>query len=451
VRSIDPKQVPSDLNLMGVLKEALSSNEVLWGHLTLAKNITLPDMMDTVAKWKPKSHKSDSAVANYSAQPGNLKKDHGKRQRSGHGNGKDQAAKGVETRACLACKRVGHLVKNCRDKKKRDAWLAEREQKQDKKAEESRGRKHSRDSYERSDSRYSRDRGRSNSRDRSEDRHRERSHSRERSNSRERDDWRDAKKKKSSSKSKTAWMNSDGEQTEDDSDSSYPCFEVFDYLDGERIGLALHANMKADMVCIDSGSNRLVLISCEDVTEYVPVHGRTLGTINSADSLKVEGIGKLGICEAAMHVPNASANLLPTDVMSDAGCTTSFGKEDDVYYCDINCHLGINDKSDIKTITTIRSNSVWWITRDQMVDILFRGGFTIAEATRMQMFRDNRDAVAMMVAERRLKFTDGSFHKKAGERLESDEDYAEHYKALAEDAAAFQASMKTIRTITIRC
>jgi len=90
-------------------------------------------------------------------------------------------------------------------------------------------------------------------------------------------------------------MNSDGEQTEDDSDSSYPCFEVFDYLDGERIGLALHANMKADMVCIDSGSNRLVLISCEDVTEYVPVHGRTLGTINSADSLKVEGISKLGI------------------------------------------------------------------------------------------------------------------------------------------------------------
>ena len=43
----------------------------------------------------------------------------------------------------------------------------------------------------------------------------------------------------------------------------------------------------------------------------------------------------------------------------------------------------------------------------------------------MQMFRENRDAVAMMVAER----PDGSFHKKVGERLESDEDYAEHYKA----------------------
>ena len=52
VRSVDPNQVPSDLNLMGVLKEALSGNEILWGHLTLAKNITLPDMMDTVAKWK---------------------------------------------------------------------------------------------------------------------------------------------------------------------------------------------------------------------------------------------------------------------------------------------------------------------------------------------------------------------------------------------------------------
>ena len=31
VHSIDPKQVPADVNLMGILKEALSGNEVLWG------------------------------------------------------------------------------------------------------------------------------------------------------------------------------------------------------------------------------------------------------------------------------------------------------------------------------------------------------------------------------------------------------------------------------------
>ena len=54
VRSIDPKQVPTDINLMGVLKEALSENEFLWGHLTITKNISLEEMMDTVVKWKSK-------------------------------------------------------------------------------------------------------------------------------------------------------------------------------------------------------------------------------------------------------------------------------------------------------------------------------------------------------------------------------------------------------------
>ncbi len=91
-------------------------------------------MMETVTKWKSKSQKSDSVVTNYSAPPGNSKKDHGKKQRSSRGNGRDQAATGVETKACLACEIVGHLVKNCKNKQAKDAWLAKREQKQDKKA-----------------------------------------------------------------------------------------------------------------------------------------------------------------------------------------------------------------------------------------------------------------------------------------------------------------------------
>ncbi len=53
-------------------------------------------------------------------------------------------------------------------------------------------------------------------------------------------------------------MNSDGEKTEDDSDSSYPCFEVFDYLHGEKIGLALHANIKADRLWLKSASPNCV-------------------------------------------------------------------------------------------------------------------------------------------------------------------------------------------------
>ena len=115
MRSVDPNQVPSDLNLMGVLKEALSGNEILWGHLTLAKNITLPDMMDTVAKWKSSKSQKSAAVANYTDLSGNLKKAYGKKQHSGRGSGKDQVARRVETRACLAsAKRSDILSKTAR-------------------------------------------------------------------------------------------------------------------------------------------------------------------------------------------------------------------------------------------------------------------------------------------------------------------------------------------------
>ena len=96
-------------------------------------------------------------------------------------------------------------------------------------------------------------------------------------------------------------MNSDGKQTED-SDNSFPCFEAFEFLDGVKVELAMRANMQADMVCIDSGLNRLVLIDNEGIINYTLTPGRTLGTINSADALEVVGVGKFGNCKIAMHV-----------------------------------------------------------------------------------------------------------------------------------------------------
>ena len=88
--------------------------------------------------------------------------------------------------------------------------------------------------------------------------------------------WHEKKKKKSLSKSKTNWMNSDGEQTED-SDSSFPCIEEFEFIDGVKVELAFHANMPVDMVCIDSGSNRLVLLGNDGMTGYQQVHGPHAG------------------------------------------------------------------------------------------------------------------------------------------------------------------------------
>ena len=90
VRSIDVLQVPTDINLMGVLKEAMKEEESLWAHIHLSKNMSLDEMTDIIAKWKPKAQRSSAAVANYSTLPGNLKKAHAKKQSSGRGSGKDK-------------------------------------------------------------------------------------------------------------------------------------------------------------------------------------------------------------------------------------------------------------------------------------------------------------------------------------------------------------------------
>ena len=122
VGSIDAKQVPTDIGLMRVLKEAMREEESLWAHIHLSKNMSLDEMTDIIAKWKPKAQRSSGAVANYSAMPGNLKKAHAKKQASGRGSGKDKIHRAVvETRACLACKKVGHLVRDCRNKEAKES------------------------------------------------------------------------------------------------------------------------------------------------------------------------------------------------------------------------------------------------------------------------------------------------------------------------------------------
>ena len=85
VRSIDIQQVPTDIGLMAVLKEAMKDEESLWAHLHFTKNMSLDEMLETIAKWKPKAKRSSDAVANYTALPGNLKKAFAKKQSSGRG------------------------------------------------------------------------------------------------------------------------------------------------------------------------------------------------------------------------------------------------------------------------------------------------------------------------------------------------------------------------------
>ena len=45
VRSIDEKQVPTDIGL-GVLKETMRDEELLWAHIHLSKNMSLDEMTE---------------------------------------------------------------------------------------------------------------------------------------------------------------------------------------------------------------------------------------------------------------------------------------------------------------------------------------------------------------------------------------------------------------------
>ena len=73
----------------------MKEEESLWAHIHLSKNMSLDEMTDIIAKWKPKAQRSSAAVANYSALPGNLKKAHAKKQ------GQDRPRSGRDP--CMPC------------------------------------------------------------------------------------------------------------------------------------------------------------------------------------------------------------------------------------------------------------------------------------------------------------------------------------------------------------
>ncbi len=77
------------------------------------------------------------------------------------------------------------------------------------------------------------------------------------------------------------------------------------------------------------------------------------------------------------HCPGASANLMPSIVISRTGCITQIGW-DYIRRCEymiITCFY----VDDSKQIDCVSINDLFWITKAQMFDIIFRDGWTVAE------------------------------------------------------------------------
>ena len=106
-------------------------------------------------------------------------------------------------------------------------------------------------------------------------------------------------------------MSSDGENLDsgDDSNESYMLWE--EEIDGERVGVALQAAAAPDLVCVDSGCNRVILVEADDIMEYVAAINSFLRTAQAVARLQIAGRGRIGVT-SVMHIPGATANLMST-------------------------------------------------------------------------------------------------------------------------------------------
>ena len=233
------------------------------------------------------------------------------------------------------CNIKGHIVKFCRSPKKAE-WLKERQRRDDDRKrsrrddsdeESDRGRSQSRNRFERSNSR-----GRSPSAGRSQKYRsrpsdRDRSVSRERSNSVERDN--SSGRRKQLKASDDPWSSVKGRRRDSDSEESNMVF--YEEWEGET---KIHiANMtvfrnedKDEWVCVDSGSNQIVLKSSAGLEDFIAAVNAYLKTAQAGAELSIAGRGRIGKARV-LHVPDASANLMSTNAMTLCGVNVFFGAD----------------------------------------------------------------------------------------------------------------------------
>jgi len=450
VRAIDPLQVPSETNLMAVLKKAVEPIENLWVHLEFDEKMDLEKMFEIITRWRGaganlanfKSVSELGSLANFVYERSKPKGDFKKFRKD------KEVKKFIEQRRCLVCEKKGHLVKDCNDPRKEE-WIRNRQNRDDRNNNsERRGRSRDRNPRERSRERSaSRDRGHRGS---SGDRDR-RGHSRERS--RDRDGSADRSNFNKSRKSNKAWMSESGDQIDSDGDSNM----LYEELNGERVDAAFHADVAFDLACVDSGCNKLVLQQRPEMREasYVPSVNRFLRTASAGTQLAIVGMGLLdnqnGSVTEYKYCPDASANLIPTLAITKTGAHIHifFDRPTRTEVCFIECaYLDLQ-----KQIQCLGINGLFWITLDQMYDIILRDGFTTAEYDDA-FARNNRRSQDSFLSSssdssdycHAVSEDESSAHEHSGSvELETEEDYRPHFGELREFHKSMYAAQVAVR------
>ena len=119
-------------------------------------------------------------------------------------------------------------------------------------------------------------------------------------------------------------------------------------INGERVGVALQAAVAPDLVCVDSGCNRVILVEADDIMEYVEAINSFLRTAQAVARLQIAGRGRIGVT-SVMHIPGATANLMSTKSIIRSECGIEIGNLNGQNYFIINCYknVDINQKTDI--------------------------------------------------------------------------------------------------------
>ena len=184
---------------------------------------------------------------------------------------------------------------------------------------------------------------------------------------------------------------------------------------------------KNKWVCIDSGSNQVILTSSCGIAEFLDAINAYLRTAQAGAQLVIAGRGRIGNARV-LHVPDASANLISTRALNLSGAKVIFGATDPddptTLYCEIVCTRGINHPDETKIIRARLVNGLFWIRRTVMFDLLLRGGFTEREAQKFQMNRIEDEMVGQL-----------SWH---GAELRPDREYENGYETDGDWATPFK-------------
>ena len=197
-------------------------------------------------------------------------------------------------------------------------------------------------------------------------------------------------------------------------------FEEFE--GGHRVGMAMHAGASPDLVCEDTGCNRVILIDMDDMVDYQPAINAYLRTAQSQAQLTIAGRGMIGEC-SVLHIPAASANLMSSKSIVEKECQIIIGQDVDSgrFHREIVCRIDKKFGIATKVIEAIQFNDLWWITKAQMCDILLRGGLTVEDLPIKKQI-----AEAYYLLHNGVKLTNGH-------DAETEEDYAIHYREMQAD------------------